>query len=122
MSLKDAIKADAVRVFLRPTEYAESVVYVPNNRFGVAPRAPRAIQAQVIRNALTTLGEDDGQTVVNQFLVHVANSAIDGISGAELDAGADRIEFPARDGKPSERFTIVTLVDHDPGMLVLQCH
>jgi hypothetical protein len=38
-----------------------------------------------------------------------------------LDLGGDQIGLSPRVGEPSERRSIVRLVEHDEGMLVLEC-
>jgi hypothetical protein len=122
MTLRDAIEADSLKVFLNLGEFAETVTYYPHKAFGQAVRPPRTIRAVVFREDLVTLGEDDGQTVVPQFTVHVKNDSVEGISSTEIDLGADQLEFPRRDGKPPEKRSILRMIDQDHGMLVLQCH
>jgi hypothetical protein len=149
MTLRDAIEADSLKVFLNLGEFAETVAYHPHKsvvledrvllledgsnllledggklitRSVKVVRPPRTIRAVVFREDLVTLGEDDGQTVVPQFTVHVKNDSAEGISSAEIDLGADQLEFPRRDGKPPEKRSILRMIDQDHGMLVLQCH
>lgn len=122
MTLRDAIEADSLKVFLNLGEFAETVTYHPHRAFGQPVRPPRVIRAVVFREDLVTLGEDDGQTVVPQFTVHVKNDNTEGISSTEIDLGADQLEFPRRDGKSPEKRTVLRMIDQDHGMLVLQCH
>jgi hypothetical protein len=53
--------------------------------------------------------------------VHVANNATTGITSEELDCGGDMVEFAIRVGEPVTRRSIVRLLSHDEGMVVLEC-
>jgi hypothetical protein len=120
MSLRDAIADDALKVFCNSDDFAEVVTYHPHRFYGEAARPARSIKAVVIRESTQLLAED---VVTNapMFEVHVANDPINGIDSEEIDTGGDAIEFPPRDGKPSERRTITRIVTQDHGMLVLEC-
>jgi hypothetical protein len=120
MSLRDAIAADAATVFCNVSDFAESVVYHPYRFVTDTQRAARTINAVVIREQVATY-QNDVETVLPVFEVHVANDAVLGISSEELDTGGDQIEFPARDGQAAERRTITRLTTQDHGMLVLEC-
>lgn len=114
MTLHDIIEADAKNVFCNPSDFAEPVTYYKAN--GKA----RKINAIVNRDALAILPED-GDTITPVFEVHVANDVDEGIASDELNLGGDQIAFPVRVGKPVERRSIIKLIAHDNGMLILQC-
>lgn len=114
MSLHDTIQADALSVFCNSDDFAESIVYYRRNG------RSRKIKAVVIREALGVMPED-GDVVYPLFEVHVANSDTDGIASDELDLGGDQLEFPTRIGQPKMRRSILKLLNHDEGMLVLEC-
>lgn len=114
MTLHDMIKADADVVFCNANDFAEPVLYY--KRAGSA----RTIQAVVIREALSVLSED-GDNVIPMFEVHVANDPAKGITSDELNLGGDSIEFAIRVGGPKTRRSIMKLLSHDEGMLVLEC-
>jgi hypothetical protein len=38
-----------------------------------------------------------------------------------LNLGGDQLEFPDRVGQPPKRHSILKLLSHDEGMLVLEC-
>ncbi len=120
MTLKDQLLIDASAVFCNADDFAESVVYHPHRFFGEEARAARTITAVVIRPQVQVLTED-GEGVLPLFEIHVANSNEIGISSDEIDVGKDEIELPVRDGKDPERRTITRLIDHDQGMLQIQC-
>lgn len=113
MSLSGMIKADSVNVFTSLSDFAEPVVYYKRNG------RSRHINAVVIRESLGVMPEDG--IVYPLFEVHVANSETDGIASDELNLGGDEIEFPDRVGKPKQRRSILKLLSHDEGMLVLEC-
>lgn len=114
MSLHDQIQADSLKVFCRLSDFAEQVVYYP--RVGAA----RVISAIVVREPLSVLPED-GDNVLPNSTIYVANDAEDGISSEELNLGGDALEFATRNGKTPTRRTIVRLTEHDEGMLALEC-
>jgi hypothetical protein len=114
MSLHDTIIEDAIRVFANPQDFAETVVYYKRNG------RSRKINAVVIREALGVLPED-GDVVYPMFEIHVANDASEGIESKELNLGGDQLEFPDRVGQPPRRHSILKLLNHDEGMLVLEC-
>jgi hypothetical protein len=120
MTLRSQLATDAVSVFCNADDFAESVTYYPHRYYGDASRAARTINAVVVRESITVLGED-GDTVLPVWEIHVANSSTSGISSEELDLGGDQISLPPRDGETAARKTIVRLTSHDPGMLVLEC-
>ena len=113
MSLSDLIKSDAVNLFTSLNDFAEQVVYYKRNG------RSRNIQAVVIRESLGLMPEDG--VVYPLFEIHVANSDTGGISSDELNLGGDELEFPDRVGKPKQRRSIMKLLSHDEGMLVLEC-
>ena len=114
MSLRDTIIEDAKKVFANEEDFAESVVYYKRNG------RSRKINAVVIREALGILPED-GDVVYQMFEIHVANDPIEGIASDELNLGGDQLEFPDRVGQPPKRHSILKLLSHDEGMLVLEC-
>jgi hypothetical protein len=114
MSLHDLIQADAINVFANPNDFAEPVVYY--KKTGKA----RAIFMVVIRDALAILPED-GDTVTPVFQLSGANDIVKGISSEELNLGGDMIAFAPRVGQPVERREIIRLLEHDEGMILLQC-
>jgi hypothetical protein len=120
VSLRDAITDDAVKVFCNDSDFAELVVYHPHRYVTDAIRPPRTIKAVVIREQSTSY-PNDVETVLPVFEVHVANDPVNGISSEELDTGGDQLEFPPRDGQPSQRRSITQLTTQDHGMLVLEC-
>ena len=120
MTLHDLIAADAVTVFGNTDDFAEVVTYHPHRHYGEAARSSRSINAVVFREQIQVLTQD-GDTVAPVWQIHVANSAVDGISSEELDLGGDSLEFPPRDGKTAETRTITQLVGQDHGMLIVEC-
>lgn len=114
MSLHDVIQQDASKVFCQTSDFAETVTYYP--RTG----DPRHIDIVLIRDAFTVLPED-GDSVVPVYQIHVANTTNRGISSSELDLGGDVIEFGVRIGRPLSKRTVTRLIDHDEGMLTLEC-
>lgn len=120
MTLREQLLTDASATFLNADEFAESVVYYPNQYFGEAARAARTITAVVIREPLQVFSED-GDTVLPVWEIHVANSNEVGIASDEIDVGRDQISLPPRDGNDPEKRTITRLIAHDLGMLQIQC-
>jgi hypothetical protein len=121
MTLKSAITADAGRVFLDTAAFAESVTYHPRLFKSGDVRTSRTISAVVIRESLSSVAEDGGESITPIFEVHVANNATTGISSTELDTGGDQIALPIRDGMAATKRAIVRLITQDEGMLVLEC-
>lgn len=120
MSLRDLIESDASSVFCNTDDFAESITYVPKLYAEGDARANRTIKAVVVRQQLQVISEDV-ETVAPVFEVHVANSSTLGISSDELDLGGDALTFPPRIGETTATRTITQLLDHDEGMLVLEC-
>lgn len=120
MTLRDMIADDATTVFLADGEFSETVTYYPHRFYGATQRQPRTIKAVVSREQVANFAEDV-VTVLPMFEVHVANDSTNGISSDEIDTGGDQIEFPARDGKTAQRFSILRITTQDHGMLVLEC-
>lgn len=108
MTLRDAILDDAT-MLVSQNEFGELIEY-----------NGREIEAIVFRESLSVLAED-GDTVLPSWEIHVANSSTLGISSTELDVGSDVLVFPPREGQDPEEKTIVRLVGHDHGMLILEC-
>lgn len=114
MSLHDTIIEDAKTVFANPQDFAESIVYYKRNG------RSRKINAVVVRDDSLQLPEAS-DLVTPRFMVYVSNDGSEGIESKELDLGGDQIELSPRVGEPAERRSIVRLVEHDEGMLVLEC-
>ena len=115
MTLHDTIQADARTVFCNADDFAESLVYYP--RLGES----RCINGVVVRESLTTLAEDGGETVVPTFEIHVENDSTYGISSDEINLGGDALAFAIRVGEARSTRTITRIMSHDEGMLVLEC-
>ena len=120
MSLRDLMESDAASVFCSTDDFAESITYVPKLFADGDARPNRTIKAVVIRQQLQVISEDV-ETVAPVFEVHVVNSSTLGISSDELDLGGDALTFPPRVGEAAATRTITQLLDHDDGMLVLEC-
>jgi hypothetical protein len=114
MTLHDTIQADADSVFCNADDFAEPVTYYP--RAGEA----RPISAVVLREQLAVLPED-GDSVLPVFEIHVANNSTTGIASHELNLGGDALEFAVRVGQQASKRSILKLLGHDEGMLVLEC-
>jgi hypothetical protein len=114
MSLHDLIKEDAKKVFANPDDFAEPVVYYKRNG------RSRKIDAVVVRDDSLQL-QEASDLVTPRFTIYVANDEAEGIASDELDLGGDQIGLSSRVGEPIDRRSIVRLVDHDEGMLVLEC-
>jgi hypothetical protein len=114
MSLHDLIKEDAKKVFANPDDFAESIVYYKRNG------RSRKIDAVVVRDDSLQLPEAS-DLVTPRFTIHVANDETEGIASDELDLGGDQIGLSPRVGEQIDRRSIVRLVEHDEGMLVLEC-
>ena len=114
MTLHDTIIEDAKKVFANPQDFAESVVYYKRNG------RSRKISAVVEREDSLQLPEAS-DLVTPLFRVRAPNDEAEGIASDELDLGGDQIGLSPRVGEPIERRSIVRLVEHDEGMLVLEC-
>jgi hypothetical protein len=121
MSLKNSINSDARTLFINQLDFAEGVTYAPRQQSGKPPRLPRNINAVVFRDSMTTVDEDNNETITPTFRVHVANDSTFGISSQELDCGGDQIIFPIRDYLSPVARTIMSIEEQDHGMLVLLC-
>jgi hypothetical protein len=53
--------------------------------------------------------------------VRVANQATTGISSSEIDLGGDELAIPIRVGESPERRSILRILEHDEGMMLLEC-
>jgi hypothetical protein len=114
MSLHDLIENDARLVFTNTSDFAEVVTYYKRN--GVS----REVDAVIIRDGFAQLGEDP-DNVIPMFEVHVGNTQQRGITSEELDRGGDQLAFPVKVGEKPTKRSIVRLVSHDEGMLILEC-
>lgn len=94
--------------------FSQSVVYTKTTG------ATRTIDAVVIRDGWTTLPGTNDE--VPFYEVHVANDLTSGISAGELVVGKETLSFAIRAGQASvSARTIIRIVSHDEGMLVLEC-
>ena len=109
------MKADAVAVFCNLNDFAETLVY--HKLDGDA----RSVRAVVDRQSYAGVAEDGGTYSTPLFEIHVANNAETGITSEELNLGGDYFVFSDRIGQDAERRTILRLVSHDEGMLILEC-
>lgn len=114
MTLHDMIESDASAVFCNVNDFAESATYYAWHG------SARAITVIVERDPLAVFGPD-GDDVLPSFAVKVVNSTTLGISSEELNLGGDAIEFAVRVGQDKSMRTITRLIEHDEGMLVLEC-
>jgi hypothetical protein len=114
VSLHDTLTEDAKKVFANPQDFAESIVYYKRNG------RSRKINAVVEREDSLQLPEAS-DLVTPRFMVYVSNDGSEGVESKELDLGGDQFGLPPRVGEPVERRSIVRLVEHDEGMLVLEC-
>lgn len=114
MTLHDMIRSDSVGVFCNPDDFAESVVYYKRNGLS------RTINVIVMREAFA-INPEDGDTITPVFEIQVANDSAKGIASDEINIGGDMISFAVRVGKTVERRSITRLIQHDEGMLVLEC-
>lgn len=114
MTLHDVIQTDGLNVFCNANDFGETVTYYPRDG------SPRSIVAVVIRNAISPIPEE-ADIVSPVFEIHVHNDCETGIASDELNLGGDAIEFARRVGECTERRFINRMLDHDEGMLVLEC-
>lgn len=115
MSLHDTIHADALSVFCNSDDFAETIVYYKRNG------RSRDIKAIVIRSNAVMLPESQNDLNTPVFEVHVANSETAGIASDEIDLGGDELALSPRVGEPTERRSILRILEHDEGMMVLEC-
>lgn len=120
MTLSDQLATDATLVFANTSDFAEAVTYKPFTYNGQTSRANRSINAVVVRQSREVLTQD-GEHAIELFEVHVANDSTTGISSSELDLGKDKLAFAPRLGETVKDFTIFRLIEHDAGMLVIEC-
>jgi hypothetical protein len=116
MTLHDLIQDDASAVFCNANDFAETVTYYPRLGCGEG----REIQAVVVRDQLSVFPED-GDTVTPSFEVHVVNDDELGISSEEINTGGDQLLFATRVGKCATYHSIIRILSHDEGMIVLEC-
>jgi hypothetical protein len=114
MTLHDTIQSDGLTVFCNAYDFAEPATYL--TRFC----EPRTIQVVIDRQALAVLTED-GDVITPVFEIHVHNNSTTGIASDELNLGGDALEFATRVGQCPTQHSIVRLLSHDEGMLVLEC-
>jgi len=114
MSLHDVIAEDAKRVFCNLNDFAETATYYSYKG------GERIVEVVIERQQIQVLPEDgDNNTPV--FMVHVANDPVTGITSDELNIGGDRMAFADRVGGAIRERTITRLLNHDEGMLELEC-
>jgi hypothetical protein len=114
VTLHDTIIEDAKKVFANPQDFAESVVYYKRNG------RSRKINAVVERDDSLQL-QEASDLVTPVFKVRAPNDEVEGIASNELDLGGDQIGLSPRVGEPVERRSIVRLIEHDEGIMVLEC-
>lgn len=120
MSLRSEIVADADRVFLQSDDFAETVTYHPYRYATDSVRVEREIKAVVTRNQVSAF-TPDGEVILPELEIRVANDATTGISRDEIDTGGDQIEVAVKVGGTAERRSIQYITESDEGMLVLIC-
>lgn len=120
MTLKDQLANDSSLVFCNSNEFAETVTYKPHNHVGRTVRQNRNIIAVVERETISVLSQD-GEHVIPQFTLHLANSSTLGITSSEIDVGRDRIAIAERIGDVATDRTVTRLQENDEGMLVIEC-
>jgi len=114
MTLHDMIQADASTVFCNVNDFAETATYYASHG------SAREINVVIERDPLAVFGPD-GDDILPSFAVKVVNSTTLGISSEELNCGGDSLEFASRVGKPVLQRSIMRVIEHDEGMLVLEC-
>lgn len=93
--------------------FGEAITY---KAAGTGTRAITAVVDRRPREAITEMA----QTMRPLFHVYVGDSAVTGIAGTELDAGADTLLFPRRPGMVAETFRIERVLNCDGGMLQIE--
>lgn len=113
-SFKEQLVFDAVNVFLRSDEFAETITYTPKD--GVE----KLIRAIVDRQQISPAGEDTGRILQNQVKISIANSETYGV--ISIIKGGDKVSLPERIGGPDVDFLVVDILSQDEGMwqLLLQ--
>ena len=120
MSLKDRIRQDATRVFLREGHFAEPVVYYP----GGDTSQGRTILAVVDRNPTAPLRADQRTSSADDVLIKVANDAERGVCGPT--PGRDTFGIPVEPGSdvmlgpPGEGLALYRVEKVDVGMFALR--
>jgi hypothetical protein len=116
MSLAENIVSDANKVFLNPSEFAESVTVLEPGE------SPRPIAAIVIRRPAGEIapGWRIGQTTF-KFRVRVCNDPVLGIDPPAMDRGTWQLGIATKVGGTVENRQIVATLDQDAGMTLLAC-
>lgn len=112
MTLHSVIQSDASAVFCNANDFAESVVYTSSTG------SSRTIQAVVNRDGYQTDSREEDSEV---FEVHIVNSSTLGVASSAIKPGTDTLTFAKRVGETATAQTIVRLLSHDEGMLVVEC-
>ena len=102
--------------------WGEPIHYLPGSTgAGVTTTAGvgRAITAVVERQVRGPVPEA-GDVMRPSLMVYVANSAVTGISLAELDKGKDLLTIPYKVGGTPEAWHISRIAAQDEGMIVLE--
>jgi len=89
--------------------FAESVLYQSGSTGD-----SRTIQAVVIRD-----GIDEEEC--DRFEVHLVNHETLGVLSSQIKAAIDSIQFSKRVGETASFQTIVRIMSHDEGMIVVEC-
>ena len=114
MSLKEQLNNDAVLVFLKTSEFAETITYSAKGA------AAKDIAAIVNRQQIAPAGEDTGRTLLNQVEITIANDAENGI--LSINKGGDTVSLPDRVGGADITWRVVDIIAQDEGVwrLLLQ--
>ena len=113
MSLKDSIKADATDVFLKTSEFAELVTYLPRNG------GRRVIRAIVDRSPPAVYNAAGDGVVLPSYVITVCNCCRTGVSSAEVDTG-DAVELLENlNERIKDTKTVMKIINHDEGMVEL---
>lgn len=120
MTLASSIQSDATTVFLQTDDFAETVTYHAHQGMGASAPFGRSISANVVREAAAELGDGGEPVILPTWTITVANNSTDGISSDELDVGGDQIAIAPRVGETAVRKSIIRLISHDAGMVVVE--
>lgn len=113
MTLRESIRSDVLGVFLQTDEFAELISYFP--RAG----GEKSIRAIVDREPVA-IYEADGSVLVPKFTIEICNCCTSGMAAKSIDTGGDYVEMIAREGGDVRtRYTVMRIVSHDMGTVIL---
>ena len=113
MGLRDSIKADAVSIFLRTSEFAELIPY----RFGSG--GSREVAATVDRDPPEVYNAA-GDVVMPKFIIRIHNDSDTGVLPSEVDTGGDRVDLLKEfGGTVTETVGVISVLSQDMGMVTL---